>query len=91
MKNNMLDPAERENEGIKKLQEATILILVNLLDPEILKHYKQVFKQLDVDGNGTISRDELLEGFSLTQMAIEENYMEAEIDKIWEKLNLKEG
>ena len=40
MKNNMLDPAERENEGIKKLQEATILILVNLLDPEILKHYK---------------------------------------------------
>ena len=40
MKNNMLDPAERENEGIKKLQEATILILVNLLDPDILKHYK---------------------------------------------------
>ena len=66
------------------------MILVDLLDPESRKKYEFIFKQLDVDGNGSISRQELLDGFCLTQMQIERNNMGDEVDKIWQKLNLKE-
>lgn len=47
------------------------------------------FKAIDKDGNGTISKDELLQGYlELYRGKMNEKDIRAEVEKIWDKIDL---
>ena len=58
-----LDHLKREKKELKKLQEATIQLLIKQLHPDELTYYEEIFRFFDEDGNGNINRAEMLKAF----------------------------
>ena len=55
----------------QKIQQATIAFLVHhVSSSEMVKELKQIFRELDTDGNGTLSYEEIKEGFKKYSRAI---------------------
>ena len=55
----------------QKIQQATIAFLVHhVSSTDMVKELKQIFRELDTDGNGTLSYEEIKEGFKKYSKAI---------------------
>ena len=52
-----------QKKELKKLQEATIQLLIKQLHPDELAYYEEIFRFFDEDGNGHINREEMLKAF----------------------------
>lgn len=71
--------------GHNKLQEATkLFIITQLMSSKEIKEAKDIFKELDANGDGKLSRQELLDGY---KRFIPESSAEALVDKIMKEVD----
>ena len=69
----------------RKLEQATISFIVNqLISKEERKELIKQFQEWDTNGDGVLSRDEIIEGYRKTYGAVDEN----EIDNIMKSIDL---
>lgn len=68
----------------QKIQQATIAFLVHhVSSTDMVKELKQIFRELDTDGNGTLSYEEIKEGFKKYSKAITDK----EFDEIMKQID----
>ncbi|KRX04829.1 Protein kinase-like domain [Pseudocohnilembus persalinus] len=73
------------NPGVK-IQEATYIFLVNYLaSKEEKQELLKAFQSLDLDGDGKLSRDELIQGFK--EVLQDKQQAEIEVNKIMQKVD----
>lgn len=69
---------------IKLKQAVSTFITTQLLSKEELEHYRNLFSEIDKNGDGTLSREEMITGLSKT-MPLEEATVE--VDRIMEQVD----
>lgn len=68
------------------LQEAAITCIVSQLSTADHQNLIQAFKKFDKNGNGTISKQELLDGYK--ELYGDRLDIEAEVEDIWNKIDM---